>query len=191
MEKTRFENALEYAMTVHGGQYRKYGKTPFILHPAEVAGILAGMTDDEDLLIAGLLHDSIEDAGISAEDIRSRFGDRVTELVLSETESKMRTLPKGDTWLIRKEQTLAIVEKTKDLDVKKLWLADKLSNMRSFYREFLKYGNEIWQRLNQKDPKKQEWYYRSVAKCVTELNQTAAYEEYVLLIEKVFGGNEK
>ena len=58
------------------------------------------------------------------------------------------------------------------------------------YREYMKKGDAIWLSLNQKDPKKHEWYYRTIAENLTELNTTAAYEEYVNLVNKVFGGEQ-
>ena len=76
---------------------------------------------------------------------------------------------------------------TKDRDVKILWLADKLSNIRSFYREYRKSGDAVWQNLHQKDPAMQGWYYKTIAEYLSDMSDTAAYQEYVSLVEKIFG----
>ena len=79
-----------------------------------------------------------------------------------------------------------MLEHTADIGVKILWLGDKLSNMRSFYRTYKEIGNDFLNPLNQKDKKMHAWYYRAIAKNVKELKNTAAYAEYVQLVEYVF-----
>ena len=180
------DDALIFATQVHHGQVRKMSGIPYILHPCEVAAIIATMTNDCQTIAAGLLHDTIEDCHIDGDLIRERFGARVYALVQSETEDKMSLQPAAQTWQERKEDSLLFLKHTQDKDVKILWLADKLSNMRSFYQEYCKYGNEMWKALNQKDPNKQEWYYRTIASYLKELSDTLAYKEFVSLIDKVF-----
>ena len=179
--------AIEFATQCHTGQVRKLSNTPYILHPMEVAVIIGTMTADEDVLIAGLLHDTVEDCGADPMLIREMFGPRVAALVQSETEEKLATRPAAETWIQRKEESLLLLRYTKDRDVKILWLADKLSNIRSFYREYQANGDGLWRCLNQKDPAKQHWYYQTVAEYLSELRDTAAYREFVTLIEAVFG----
>ena len=186
----RFNEALAFAAEAHKGQHRKLTKTPYILHPMEVAAILDTLSDDEALLIAGLLHDTVEDSGIDPALIKARFGARVSALVQSETEDKRSDRPPAETWQERKEDSLLMLAHTRDLDVKRLWLADKLSNLRSFYRETRLHGDVLWSHMNQKDPRKHAWYYRRVADCVSELADTAAYLEFTELIQKVFGEGE-
>jgi hypothetical protein len=71
-----------YARRMHAGQRRADG-TPFILHPLEVATILYHAGAPDHLVAAGALHDLIEKAGVSAADLRERFGSRIAELVLA------------------------------------------------------------------------------------------------------------
>ena len=184
------EEAILFATKAHEGQKRKLSETPYILHPLEVSAIISTLTDSLEAMAAGALHDTVEDCGVDPKEIRERFGPRVSALVQSESEDKLSDRPPAETWMERKEESLLMLGNTKDMDVKILWLADKLSNMRSFYREYMKKGDAIWLSLNQKDPKKHEWYYRTIAENLTELNTTAAYEEYVDLIYKVFGGEQ-
>ncbi|MCQ2413462.1 MAG: HD domain-containing protein [Clostridia bacterium] len=164
---------------------------PYILHPMEVASVIGTLTSDEDVLIAGLLHDTVEDCGVDPCEIREKFGPRVSALVQSETENRHAELPQEESWKIRKEESLRALHDTKDTNVRILWLGDKLSNMRSIAREYAKCGNEVFAGLHQTDPKMHEWYYRSIAEGLSELSDTAAYREFVTLIETVFGNGDK
>ena len=186
----KLNEAIAFAAESHAGQMRKIANTPYILHPMEVAAIIGTMTNDEDVLIAGLLHDTVEDCGVDPRVIKERFGARAAALVQSETEDKLSDRPAAETWQQRKEESLLMLEHTKDRDVKILWLGDKLSNIRSFYREYRKDGDRIWSCLNQKDPKMQGWYYQTIAVLLSELSGTAAYDEYKELVEKLFGKGE-
>ncbi len=183
----KLNEGIAFAAECHAGQLRKMANTPYILHPMEVAAIIGTMTADEDVMIAGLLHDTVEDCGVDPRVIREKFGPRVSALVQSETEDKLSDRPPAETWKERKEESLLMLRHTKDTDVKILWLADKLSNIRSFYREYQKQGDGVWQSLHQKDPAMQGWYYKTIAAYLSDLSDTAAYREYVQLVETIFG----
>lgn len=183
------ERAMAFALKAHEGQTRKFSTIPYILHPAEVSTIAAALTDKPEVIAAALLHDTIEDTDTTKEEILEQFGPYVCELVLSETEDKMPDLPETETWLTRKAQTLLVLKETKNIDVKILWLSDKLANLRSIYRDYAYCGDEVWNKFHQKDKKMQEWYYRTVASYVAELHETPAYEAYDVLVEALFGEN--
>ena len=180
------DRAIAFATEKHSGQKRKLSGTPYILHPFEVAAIISTMTDSEETIAAGLLHDTVEDCGVDPLEIRRLFGPRVAALVASETEDRLSGLPSSETWVRRKEESLLMLEMTKDIGVKILWLADKLSNIRSFVREYRAHGNEIWKGLNQKNPKMHEWYYRTIAQNMSELSDADAYIEYTELVDRLF-----
>ena len=180
------DKAIEFATEAHSGQVRKMAFTPYILHPLEVACIISTMTDDKETMAAGLLHDTIEDCGVDPKLIRELFGARVSALVQSETEDRLSDRPPADTWMERKADSLLMLKHTPDPAVKILWLGDKLSNMRSFYREFMKKGDAIFSALNQKDPRQHYWYYSTIAEYLSELKDTAAYQEYTMLIDRMF-----
>lgn len=186
------EEAIVFATKAHEGQMRKMAKTPYILHPVEVAAIIATMTDDLETMAAGVLHDTIEDCGVDPREIKEKFGARVSALVQSETEDRQSNRPAAETWIARKEDSLLMLKHSKDKAVKIMWLGDKLSNIRSFYRAYQKDGNKIWEGLHQKDPKMQEWYYRTIAQYLyDDLGDTEAYKEYVRLVDGVFGEEQK
>ena len=182
--------AIAFAAKAHDGMRRKKSSAPYILHPMEAAVIVGTMTDDQNLIAAAALHDVVEDAGITIEEIEKRFGSRVRELVQSETEDKRADRPPAETWRIRKEESLAVLKNTDDIAVLMVWLGDKLANMRSIYRDFKVEGNAMWQRFNQKDASEQAWYYRSIADLTVRLSDTSAWLEYKTLTELVFGKGE-
>ena len=179
--------AIAFAVKAHDGMRRKKSGAPYILHPMEAAVIVGTMTDDQNLIAAAALHDVVEDAGVTIEEVEARFGKRVRELVESETEDKRADLPPSDTWRIRKEESLAVLRGTDDVAVLMVWLGDKLANMRSIYRDFKVEGARMWQRFNQKDAAEQAWYYRSIVRLTQRLSDTSAWLEYKTLTELVFG----
>ena len=182
--------AVAFAVKAHDGMRRKKSNAPYILHPMEAAVIVGTMTDDQNLIAAAALHDVVEDAGVSIEEIGEKFGQRVRELVGSETEDKRAELPPAQTWRIRKEESLEVLRNTKDIGVLMVWLGDKLANMRSIYRDFKVEGDDMWQRFNQKDVSQQAWYYRSIVELTAPLSDTSAWLEYKTLTELVFGKGE-
>ena len=178
--------AIAFAVQAHDGMRRKKGEAPYILHPMEAAVIVGSMSDDHSLIAAAVLHDVVEDAGVTAEEIESRFGKRVRELVESETEDKRAELPASATWRMRKEASLSVLKNTDDIGVLMIWLGDKLANMRSVYRDWKAEGDAMWQRFNQKDVNEQAWYYVSIADLTERLSDTAAWQEYKTLTKIVF-----
>ena len=182
--------AIVFAVNAHDGMRRKKSEAPYILHPMEAAVIVGTMTSDQNLIAAAALHDVVEDAGITIEEVEEKFGKRVRELVESETEDKRADRPPTETWRLRKEETLAVLKNTEDIGVLIVWLGDKLANMRAIYRTFKEEGVDMWQNFNQKDVNEQAWYYRSVIKYTERLSDTSAWLEYKALTELVFGKEE-
>jgi myo-inositol-1(or 4)-monophosphatase len=182
--------AIAFAVKAHDGMRRKKSDAPYILHPMEAAVIVGTMTDDQNLIAAAALHDVVEDAGVTIEEIEEKFGKRVRELVAAETEDKRADLPPASTWRIRKEESLAELKNTADIGVLMVWLGDKLANMRAIYRDFKAEGNAMWQRFNQTDVSEQAWYYCSIVTLTKALSDTSAWLEYKTLTELVFGKGE-
>lgn len=174
------EEAAAFARQAHAGAVRKGTNIPYITHPMETAVIVSLMKDDEEMIAAAMLHDVIEDAGVTPEELEERFGSRVTELVLFETEDKTGT------WSERKSATIARL-KGASRENKILTLGDKLSNLRSTARDYLIVGEDIWLRFNEKDKSRHGWYYGGVLAELGELKSYPAYQEYMLLYHKVFG----
>lgn len=174
------KEAAAFAEKAHKGAVRKGTKIPYITHPLDSAVIVSMMTDDEEVITAALLHDTLEDTGVTYEDLKDQFGTRVAELVAECSEDKS----KG--WKERKTATLEKL-KAADRDVKILALSDKLSNLRNTARDYILLGEEIWQRFNVKEKEKHAWYYRAMVELLRELESFPAYQEYVGLCRIVFG----
>jgi uncharacterized protein (TIGR02172 family) len=185
----RIEEAVIYATIMHQGKIRRFSGIPFILHPMEVAQILSTMTEDEEVITAGILHDILENSDGTVEEIRKRFGERVASLVISETEEDFPDEDKAATWKRRKESALNVLKKSEDEGIRMLWLADKLATIRSLARIYAENGEELWQNLHQTDPEMQCWYYRSVAEAVElSLNKTGAFKEFIQHINFIWPG---
>ena len=185
MSYETLEKAIDFAVKAHAGQKRKDGSV-YILHPLEAAAIAGTMTNNFDVLCAAVLHDTVEDTPVTAKDIEENFGKRIAELVAYETEDKRPHLAASDTWKIRKLESLNELKECGDVDVKIVWLSDKLSNMRALARGYDNVGAAVFEKFNEKDPKEQNWYHQTVLETLTELKDTAAYKEYEILIHKVF-----
>ncbi len=181
----RIARAIEFARRSHEGSFRKGTDIPYINHPLEVFDIVKGMTDDEDVIIAALLHDVVEDTPCSVSDIEEMFGARVAELVKAESEDKRRDLPPESTWKIRKTESIEHLRKS-PIDVKIIALADKLSNMRATQKQYAIKGEDMWKCFNEKNHSVQGWYYYSIADAVKELSDTKEWKEYLSLCEDVF-----
>jgi len=101
------------------------------------------MTDDPEIIAAAVLHDTLEDAHISVGEIAEKFGPRVADLVQSETENKQVSLPASETWLTRKQETIENLSNERDIAVKMIALADKLSNIRAIHQDHQAIGDEL------------------------------------------------
>jgi len=174
MLTTRFEQALVYAAQLHGTQRRKGSDIPYIAHLIAVASIVLEHGGGEDEAIAALLHDAIEDQGGAAtrEEIRRRFGDRVTEIVDGCTDAE--TIPKPP-WRKRKEAYIAHVAEA-DESTRLVSAADKLHNSRSILADYRQLGDQLWQRFTgRKDGTL--WYYRALVEAFKAHGRTPLVAE--------------
>lgn len=186
----KIEEAIIYATVMHQGKVRKLGSIPYILHPLEVAQILATMTDDQDVITAGILHDIVEDTDGTLAEIEKRFGERVAFLVSSESENEYAGEDRSQSWKRRKEESLKVLKNTDDQGVRMLWLADKLANMRSLAGNFSEQGEKLWESFHQHDPEMHHWYYQTIAEQVElSLNKTGAFKEFIKHINFIWPGS--
>ena len=152
--------AAQFAAEKHAEQKRKgVSGEPYINHLIEVAGLIAhsGEAVDENLIMAALLHDTVEDTGTTAEELEARFGHDVTSLVLEVTDDK--SLPKET----RKALQIQTAPK-KSVRAQTLKLADKISNLRSILerppadwslerkRQYFEWARQVVDGLSAPDP---------------------------------------
>jgi len=156
----RFDRALAYASEAHRNQVRKGTSTPYLAHLLAVAALVLEHGGDEDQAIAGLLHDTAEDAGGEERlaDIRDRFGDRVAAIVDACTDTYQSPKPP---WRHRKEAFLARLP-TVPGDALLVMAADKVHNAGSILADLDEHGDAVWGRFSAPPPD-QVWYYRSLA----------------------------
>ncbi len=183
---TILDKAIVFATEAHSGAFRKGGKTPYVVHPMEVAAIASGMTDDLEVLAAAVLHDVIEDTPTTAEELENEFGKRVADLVLADSEDKKEGVPPEETWKARKSALLEYLSKA-SREEQVIILADKLSNLRSMWHDYTEIGDEMWKKFHVSDKDEQKWYYDGIAVGLDKVKGTDAFQEYVELLFAVFG----
>ena len=187
----RFAEALAYAAELHNGQVRKGSGVPYISHLLAVTALVLETGADEDEAIAALLHDAVEDQGgpETREEIRRRFGDRVTAIVDGCSDTDQTPKPP---W---KERKLAYIRHIRQAEPAVLLVssADKLHNTRSTLEEYCEIGEELWQRFHG-GREGTLWYYRAVADAIREAGGTPLSEQLELAVaelERVTSANVK
>ena len=174
-----------FAVKAHTGTERRGKGYPYIVHPMEAVEIVATMTKDQELLAAAILHDTVEDTNVTVDQIRDEFGDRVADLVASESDEMPVGVPEEDSWHARKQAAIDRLSKA-SREAKIVAMGDKLSNMRAIARDYAEQGDKLWNLFHVKDRKSHEWHYRGLADALKELDGTFAYQEFIKLINQVF-----
>lgn len=181
-ENALLDKAILFAVEHHAGALRKGSKLPYIVHPLETMQILYSMKAGVPLMIAGVLHDTVEDTDATIEEIITLFGPEIGSLVEAHTEDKSLS------WLERKQHTINELAAAPH-SVKMLVMADKVSNLRSIAADLLTIGDGFWAKFNA--PKEQQaWYYKNVTEALHDFRnhqETAAvYWEMVDLYKDIF-----
>ena len=155
----RFLRAFVFAAEKHKGQTRKASSIPYIAHLMGVASLVLEAGGNEDLAIAALLHDVVEDCGGAPmlKEVRRRFGTRVAKVVDGCTDAD--TYPKPP-WRERKEKYMARL-RNEDKDTRLVSAADKLNNVRSIVSDYRAVGESVWSRFNG-GREGTLWYYRTL-----------------------------
>ncbi|SCP95239.1 HD domain-containing protein [Anaerobium acetethylicum] len=172
--------AISFASNAHFRQFRKGTDTPYIVHPFETAMILQKADCGTELVIAGLLHDTVEDTDVGLEIIKDEFGDKVAGLVAACSENKELS------WEERKQHTIEFIKDRADYDEMLLMCADKLANLRSISIDYRKHAENLWSRFN-RGKKEQKWYYGSLVRVLEPLHEHDMYRELEALYAEVFG----
>lgn len=171
------EKAFLFAYRAHGEQKRKDGK-PYIVHPVEVATELARNGASEELICAGFLHDTIEDASVTREQLEEAFTPYVAELVAEDSEDKSKS------WEERKQTALDYLRQG-SRDHQMLMCADKLANLRGVYTGLAEVGEDVWNRFK-RGREKQAWLFSEMVKALSPLEGLPMYEELKRLTNEIF-----
>lgn len=161
---TRFDHALLFAAQIHREQDRKKSGIPYISHLLGVTSIVLDYGGDEEMGIAALLHDAVEDHGgrPMLKVIEQLFGARVAKMVDGCTDSYAEDPKKKESWERRKFRYLRRI-RHEDAETRFVSAADKLYNVRAVLRDLRYDGEIIFTRFSA--PKvKTLWYYRSLVR---------------------------
>jgi (p)ppGpp synthase/HD superfamily hydrolase len=162
----RYEQALRLAAMAHRHQDRKGCDLPYITHPFHVSVILLRHGFPADVVIAGLLHDVVEDQGVPLSEIEDRFGSRVAECVAALSERKTDAQGVKRPWEVRKREALAHMQEASP-EVAAVKAADALHNARCIARDVQRDGPSAWQWFN-RGPDLQLDYYRRIVQVARE-----------------------
>lgn len=180
------DRAIVFAVKAHHNTERRGKGFPYIVHPMEAVEIVATITPDQELLAAAALHDTIEDTDVTVEDIRREFGDHIADLVHAESDQFTEGVSEEDSWHERKQAAIDRLAAA-SYEAKIVAMGDKLSNMRAIARDYSVKGDALWSIFHAKNKADHEWHYRGLAASLSELSDTFAYQEFITLIEQVFG----
>ena len=136
------DRAIIFAVKAHTRTERRGKGYPYIVHPMEAVEIVATMTKDQELLAAAILHDTVEDTNVTVDQIRDEFGDRVADLVASESDEMPVGVSEEDSWHARKPAAIDRLSKA-SREAKIVAMGDKLSNMRAIARDYAEQGDKL------------------------------------------------
>jgi (p)ppGpp synthase/HD superfamily hydrolase len=181
------QRAFRYAAEKHQGQTRKQTAVPYLSHLMAVASLVLEAGGDEEMAVAALLHDVVEDCGgmPRLREVRKQFGPRVAGIVEGCTDSFGE--PKRE-WAERKKDYLREV-KHADADTRLVSAADKLHNVRTILSDYRQHGEAIWARFSGKK-EGTLWYYRALSDEYQRRNRNRISRELALVVaelERVVG----
>lgn len=166
----RLDKALRRAAWAHeqAGQHRKGTDIPYIIHPVGVMMTASVTTTDEDILIACLFHDVLEDVSseiYGSEDMKHEFGERVVSIVRDVTKDSS-----VGGWRARSEVYLDHLANQASDEAVIVGASDKIHNLLSTIEDYKEVGDDIWLRFGTKSRDDQVWWYTSVLQVITERN---------------------
>lgn len=158
----RLDSALRKAAWAHeqARQHRKGSDIPYIIHPVGVMMIASNVTDDEDVLIACLMHDVLEDVDskiYSKADMQKQFGDRVVAIVKDVTKDSSEK-----DWHERSKAYLHHLQNGACEEAVTVSASDKIHNLKSILTDHSAYGEAIWSKFTTKSSSDQLWWYKSI-----------------------------
>jgi (p)ppGpp synthase/HD superfamily hydrolase len=179
---SRFDQALQYAASIHRTQIRKGTEIPYLAHLLGAASIALEYGANEDEAIGALLHDAAEDAGGLAriEDIRSNFGAAVAAIVEGCTDAVV--VPKPP-WRKRKEDYIAHLSSA-SASVRLVSASDKLHNARAILSDYRRHGEALWSRFNGRR-EGTLWYYRALIDAFAAAEKNTLVEELDRVVSEI------
>ena len=186
----KVENAIIYATEKLSGLTKETTGCPYIVHSLEVMQILATLTQDTELLTAGVLQNTVNVAGVSSAEISGKFGRRVAELVSLETYIWQVSKGSISAWIPGRDKSISELKNTTDDGVRMFWLACNLANIHAMAASYSVKGEEMWGKFAQADREICRQYYVSIYE-ILEIyyNRTSAFKEFAKHINYIWPGN--
>lgn len=183
-KSSKLFDAVALAAKAHYGQFRKGTGIPYIVHPLRVVETLVRCGCEEDVCVAGALHDVVEDTDVGPDEIAEQFGANVARLIKGNTEP-----PKSNSWEARKEHSVEYF-KSAPMDELMICVADKLDNIISTREEMERAGEAVWERFR-RGREQQKWYFTTLAqvfesRAAGSLVETPA-RRFAAEVKNVFG----
>ncbi len=161
------KKALYYAAEKHDGQYRKGTKVPFIVHPVLVAFTISKYTYNEDIIVAAILHDIIEDCDISIAELTNLYNKNVSNMVEELSLPKSKKLEKS-VWCKKKKEYISHISKASK-ETLTIVAVDKMVNMEAYFNYAITGQTKLLNELFGGTLQDYFWYYEKVFQ-VLELN---------------------
>jgi (p)ppGpp synthase/HD superfamily hydrolase len=181
--------AINIASRLHLNQVRKADEgLPYISHPFSVAWILSSYTDDEDTIIAGLLHDILEDVpGYHYSNLQEDFGTAVADIVRELSEDKDPNMASDDaaTWVHRKEKYLEGLQHHSEKALM-VCAADKIHNLQAMIESHSKQGDSMWDKFNAPADRK-IWFYEEILKVLQRRLNNDIVRDYEKELQRMRG----
>lgn len=175
----KLDYAILFATKAHDGQRRKTDNVDMIFHPFTVGMLLQKSGMSEETVIAGILHDVVEDTKYTIEDIEKIFGTNVKNIVEEVTENKKLE------WKERKKEAIEKI-KNASFEGKMVECADKINNLESLYDLLEEKGEDVWKSFN-KSYQEQRWYYTEMYKAVIQnVEYNNFFKRYETILYKIF-----
>lgn len=180
----KVEKAIYFATKAHMGQKRKTENIDMIFHPMTVGFMLKDNNMKDECIIAGLLHDVIEDTKYTKQDVINEFGIEICNIVEEVSEDKSIK-----DWKKRKTQAIEKIKKA-SFNGKMVECADKIHNLETLYEIYLKEGEKVWENFNS-TKEEQKWYYTQMYNAVIlNTNTNELIKRYKIILNKVFEGQK-
>lgn len=180
MTITEIEKAIKFVVDAHRGQKRKGTMRPYVFHPIEVGRLLSRNGERTALVVAGILHDVLEDTEIGVEELRAEFGDEVAGLV-----SAVSVPDHKKHWKEKKTHTIEYLRHRASHDTRMIECADKLANITDICYDLQVQGDGLWKRFNA-GYEEQKWYYQELVKSLESLSGNYLYEEFQKKVQEVY-----
>jgi len=180
----KIEKAIKRASALHEGQLRKSTKNvPYITHLFSVADLLSTYADKEDVIVAGLLHDTLEDTLYTEEELESEFGSSVKETVLSVTE--VTFFQRNNAVFPWRERKEIYLEKLRvaGADALMVSAADKIDNLEGMIEGYRRNGQSVWESFRG-SPEEQAWFFGAVLAILEERLQSDIVQHFRRIFEE-------